>query len=208
MLAEELKAIRIARHGQEATEKLAAASIGIAGLGGLGSHIAMALARMGIGHMVLADFDRVDLSNIQRQNYTLAQVGELKTAATAANLMAVHPTLALSLYDHRLTPDNIPALFGQCDIVCEAFDDSEQKAMLVTSLLTDTAVRVIANSGMAGCASGNLIQSRKRFDRLWICGDGESDVATDGHLYAPRVALCANHAALLVLRLVLGYDQP
>ena len=103
MLAEELKAIRIARHGQEATEKLAAASIGIAGLGGLGSHIAMALARMGIGHMVLADFDRVDLSNIQRQNYTLAQVGELKTAATAANLMAVHPTLALSLYDHRLT---------------------------------------------------------------------------------------------------------
>lgn len=208
MLTDDLYAIRVARHGLAATEKLAAAKVGIAGLGGLGSHIAMALARMGIGHLVLADFDRVDLSNIQRQNYTLAQVGELKTEATATNLRAVHPDIQLDLYPDRLTPANIPDVFAGCSLVCEAFDDSGQKAMLVSTLLAETQTRVIANSGMAGCASGNLIRSEKRFDRLWLCGDGESDVAVDGHLYAPRVALCANHAALLVLRLLLGYDEP
>lgn len=208
MLADDLYTIRVARHGLAATEKLAAAKVGIAGLGGLGSHIAIALARMGVGHLVLVDFDRVDLSNIQRQNYTLAQVGDLKTEATAANLRAVHPDIRLDLYPDRLTPENIPNIFTGCSLVCEAFDDSGQKAMLVSSLLAETEARVIANSGMAGCASGNLIHSERRFDRLWLCGDGESDVAIDGHLYAPRVALCANHAALLVLRLLLGYDEP
>lgn len=205
----ELWQARVARQGLDACVRLAEAKIGVAGLGGLGSHIAISLARMGVGNMVLADFDVVDITNLHRQHYTLQQVGLLKVDATSDHLKAVHPTIHIDAYDEQINPSNAAEIFCGCDIVCEAFDDPQAKAMLVETLMTaDPGVIVVAASGMAGCGSANTIQTHQAMRRLYLCGDGISDVDTEGHLYAARVAICANHQALMVLRLLLGMTTP
>lgn len=206
---ESIRAARVGRIGEEAVRRLETAAVGIAGLGGLGSHIAVLLARMGVGRLVLADFDRVDLTNLHRQRYDLDQVGLYKTQAIAAALKRIDPYLACELHTERVTPANAAALFGGCAIVCEAFDRPDQKAMLTETLLAQCPDSVIVSgSGMAGTASANAIQTRRALSRLYLCGDGETDVAREGSLAASRVAACAAHQAHMVLRLILGQDAP
>lgn len=199
---------RVQRHGEEAVKKLQNACVGIAGLGGLGSHIAISLARMGVGKLVLADFDRVDVTNLHRQHYFVNQIGCLKTEALADTLRKIDPWIQLELYPVRLTPENIPTIFGSCPILCEAFDKAEEKAMLLETALAGLPhITVVSGSGMAGAGSANEIQTRKAMKRLYVCGDGETDVAEYGSLFASRVAVCAGHQAHMVLRLLLGEDD-
>ena len=196
---------RVERHGKEAVQKLQNACVGIAGLGGLGSHIAVSLARMGVGKLVLADFDRVDVTNLHRQQYFTEQVGLLKTEALADTLRKIDPWIQLELHPVRLTPENLPTIFGGCSILCEAFDKAEEKAMLLETVLTELPhTTVVSGSGMAGVGSVNEIQTRKAMNRLYLCGDGKTDVAEYGSLFASRVAVCAGHQAHMVLRLLLG----
>ena len=199
---------RVERHGEEAVQKLQNACVGIAGLGGLGSHIAVSLARMGVGKLVLADFDRVDVTNLHRQQYFVEQVGLLKTEALADTLRKIDPWMQLELHPVRLMPENLPTIFGSCPILCEAFDKAEEKAMLLETVLTELPhTIVVSGSGMAGTGSVNEIQTRKAMNRLYLCGDGETDVAEYGSLFASRVAVCAGHQAHMVLRLLLGETE-
>lgn len=199
---------RVERHGEEAVQKLQNACVGIAGLGGLGSHIAVSLARMGVGKLVLADFDRVDVTNLHRQQYFVDQVGLFKTEALADTLRKIDPWIQLELHPVRLTPENLPTIFGSCPILCEAFDKAEEKAMLLETVLTELPhTTVVSGSGMAGMGSVNQIQTRKAMKRLYLCGDGETDVAEYGSLFASRVAVCAGHQAHVVLRLLLGETE-
>ena len=203
-----LEAALTARHGAVAQARFSAASVGVAGLGGLGSHIAVLLARLGVGRLVLADFDKVDVTNLHRQHYFLPHLGRYKTEALAEQLQQINPWLTYETHTVQVTADNAPALFRGCQVVCEAFDQPDQKAMLVQVLLTGLPdAVVVAASGMAGTGSANTITTRKAMGRLWLCGDGESDVA-QGTLTAPRVAVCAAHQANLVMRLLLGETEP
>ncbi len=196
---------KVERHGEEAVQKLQNACVGIAGLGGLGSHIAVSLARMGVGKLVLADFDRVDVTNLHRQQYFVDQVGLFKTEALADTLRKIDPWIQLELHPVRLTPEKLPTIFGSCPILCEAFDKAEEKAMLLETVLTELPhTIVVSGSGMAGAGSVNEIQTRKAMNRLYLCGDGQTDVAEYGSLFASRVAVCAGHQAHMVLRLLLG----
>lgn len=196
---------KVERHGEEAVQKLQNACVGIAGLGGLGSHIAVSLARMGVGKLVLADFDRVDVTNLHRQQYFVDQVGLFKTEALADTLRKIDPWIQLELHPVRLTPEKLPTIFGSCPILCEAFDKAEEKAMLLETVLTELPhTIVVSGSGMAGAGSVNEIQTRKAMNRLYLCGDGKTDVAEYGSLFASRVAVCAGHQAHMVLRLLLG----
>lgn len=206
---ESIRAARVGRMGEQAVHRLESAAVGIAGLGGLGSHIAVLLARMGVGRLVLVDFDRVDLTNLHRQCYDLNQIGLYKTQAIAAALKRIDPYLTCELHTERVTPANAAALLGGCAIVCEAFDRSDQKAMLTETLLTQCpGCVIVSGSGMAGTASVNAIQTRRAMSRLYLCGDGEADVTREGSLTASRVAACAAHQAHMVLRLILGQDTP
>jgi len=202
---ETLYQARVQRHGEVAVQKLQNACVGIAGLGGLGSHIAFSLARMGVGKLVLADFDRVDVTNLHRQQYFVEQVGLLKTEALADTLRKIDPWIQLELYPVRLTPENLPTIFGSCSVLCEAFDKAEEKAMLLETVLTELSdITIVSGSGMAGTGSVNEIQTRKAMNRLYLCGDGKTDVEEYGSLFASRVAVCAGHQAHMVLRLLLG----
>lgn len=206
---EQLREARVARHGAEQQAKLEAAHVGIAGLGGLGSLIAIHLARAGVGTLVLADFDHVDITNLHRQQYDASQVGMAKTDALAERLRAIDPFIELELHPVRITADNAREIFTGCTVVCEAFDQADQKVMLVETLLEELpGTPIVSASGMAGLASANTIQTTHPLRDLYLCGDASSDVEEMGTLIASRVGVCASHQANMVLRLILGETEP
>ena len=201
--AAELEALLVERHTPAVHEKIKGATVGIAGLGGLGSAIAVALARTGIGRLILADFDVVDPSNLNRQQYFVDQLGMPKTEALEANLKRINPYVSYETHSVRVTPENIPALFGSVDVMVEAFDRPDQKAMLLQSF---KGAPLVAASGMAGYGPGESIGVRKMGDRIYIVGDLETDLAPGCGLMAPRVGIAAHMQANLVLRILLGEE--
>ncbi|MEG0071001.1 MAG: sulfur carrier protein ThiS adenylyltransferase ThiF [Raoultibacter sp.] len=195
------------RVSPERYEKLLKARVGIAGLGGIGSHIAIQLARCGVGSLHLVDFDRVDAGNLNRQHYFSAHEGRLKTEALREQILQINPRIRLICDSIIVTRDNAGALFEDDPIVCEAFDRPENKALLVNALLEQSdSVKVIASSGMAGLGPSNDIRTQRIGSRLYVCGDGVSDVAAGEPLFAPRVAICAGHQSQQAIRLILEED--
>ena len=206
---EQLESMMAARHTPFVHERVKKAKVGIAGLGGLGSNIAVMLARTGIGELVLADFDLVEPSNLNRQHYTMKDIGIPKTLALLEQLEAINPYLNYETYTERVIPANAVRLFAGCDVVCEAFDRADQKAMLIETLLVrlpDTPI--VSGSGMAGYGSANAMRIEQKFSRLYVCGDGMSDIADGIGLMAPRVAVCAAQQATMAMRLLLGEREP
>ena len=205
---EEMYASLAERHGEEMQKRMAEASVAVCGLGGLGSNIAISLARAGVGRLHLIDFDRVDISNLNRQQYTPAQLGQYKTDALKYTLGQIAPYCEIVTDTVRLDAENIPQLLRDAPIICEAFDRADAKAMLVNTVLEQlSGAYLVAASGMAGLDSGDSIRTRKVGKRFYLCGDGESDVADGGGLFAPRVMLCAAHQALTVLRIIGGKTE-
>lgn len=208
MLREEIDRALRQRHGDEVQDKLYQARVAIAGIGGVGSHIAYMLARAGVGHLHLIDFDVVDITNIHRQQYSCLDIGEKKTAALAAAISGINPFLDVRTSDCRVTEDNMGELFQDADIIIEAFDKPEAKAMLVNYALEHFPEKyLIANSGMAGYGDSNLIHTRKCMKKFYICGDEQADVEKEGTLFAARVAICSGHAANLAIRLILENER-
>ena len=192
------------RHGKDLQQKFTSACVAICGLGGLGSNAAISLARAGIGKLILIDFDKVDISNLHRQQYSVSQLGIYKTEAMKQTLSEIAPYCEIVTHTIKLTEDNL-SLIADCDIVCECFDNTECKSMLVNGVAEQYPDKyIISASGMSGLHTGNTIQTKKLGKRLYICGDGMSDVNSDGTLFAPRVMLCAAHQANTVLRIIAG----
>ena len=193
------------RHGENLQKKFSEAAVAVCGLGGLGSNIAIALARAGVGKLLLIDFDRVDITNLHRQQYKAGQIGRNKTDALSENLKEIAPYVELIAHTIRITEENAAELLKDADIICEAFDDAEAKAMLTNLVLEAIPDKyLVAASGMAGMGSANTIQTRRVAKRFYICGDGSSDVTEVGSLVASRVMICAAHQAHTVLRLLVG----
>lgn len=193
-----------ARFPKKMQEKLRNARVAVAGLGGLGSNIAVMLARSGIGKLLLVDFDVVDVTNLNRQMYFIPQLGKPKTEAILELLFQINPYASYESVCVKVTPDNVKSLFETYPIVCEAFDRPAQKAMLVRELLAQCPeTTVVSGNGMAGYADTNEIQTRQRMRRLYVCGDQKTDVGTGTGLIAPRVTACAAHEANQVLQLIM-----
>ena len=189
-------------------EKLQAARVAVAGLGGLGSHVAMELARSGVGCLHLIDFDTVDVSNLNRQLYQIQDIGCFKTDALARSIAAVHPDVRVVADRVQVTEENLPRLFAEETLVCEAFDRPENKAMLVNGLLAVfPEIRVVAASGMAGYGGSNAIRTRRLGRRLYVCGDLQTGLAPAQGLLGPRVSICAGHQANMILELILGKKE-
>jgi sulfur carrier protein ThiS adenylyltransferase len=160
-----------------------------------------------VGRLVIADFDVVEPSNLNRQQYFIDQIGLLKVEALAANLQRINPYVSVSTHPALLGPDNIPAIFAGCSVVVEAFDRADMKAMLVDTLLTRMpGVSVVAASGLAGYGPNNAIATRKVSPRLYLCGDGISEAQPGNGLMAPRVSIAAGHQANQTVRIILGVE--
>lgn len=197
------------RHGEDLQNKISAARVAVCGLGGLGSNIAIALARAGVGHLHLIDFDRVDLTNLNRQQYAVGQLGQYKTDALRETLSLVSPYCDVTCDTVRVTDENLPDLLKAEDYICEAFDRAEAKAMLVSGVLEHFPEKyLVAASGLAGLGSANTIQTRRVSQRFYLCGDGTSDSSVGLGLVASRVLVCAAHEANMILRLIAGEREP
>ncbi|MBE6717795.1 MAG: thiamine biosynthesis protein ThiF [Ruminococcaceae bacterium] len=193
------------RHGEELQKKFSSATVAVCGLGGLGSNIAISLARAGIGKLILIDFDRVDITNLHRQQYKANQIGQYKTEALSENLKEIAPYIEFETHTDRVTEENFAHLLQDADIICEAFDNAEAKAMLTNLVLQTMPDKfLVAASGMAGMGSVNTVQTRKITSKFYLCGDEISDVNDDIGLVSSRVMLCAAHQAHTVLRILAG----
>ena len=186
------------------SKKLKKTRVCILGLGGLGSNVAILLARSGIGFLKLVDFDTIEASNLNRQQYRVSHIGMKKTQAMKSIIREINPFVEVDILDIKADRENIYSIVGDIEIVVEAFDRAETKAMILEELLTDKNKIVVSASGMAGLGSANEIVTRKIKDNFYLIGDNYSDYEEYSGIMSTRVMICAAHQANMVLRLILG----
>ena len=202
-----LRSMIASRNSPELNLALSKAVIGVAGLGGLGSNIALSLARVGVKKLVLADFDVVEPSNLNRQQYFVRHIGMKKTQALKELINDVNPFVEVETHDIFLDEKNVASVFGECEILCEAFDNVAGKAMVLNEAGASLKEKkIIGASGMAGYFSSNLIKTIKFAKNVYLCGDLTNEAKIGQGLMAPRVAICANHEANLAIRLLMGLE--
>ena len=202
-----LRSMIASRNSPELNLALSKAVIGVAGLGGLGSNIALSLARVGVKKLVLADFDVVEPSNLNRQQYFVRHIGMKKTQALKELINDVNPFVEVETHDIFLDEKNVASVFGECEILCEAFDNVAGKAMILNEAGASLKEKkIIGASGMAGYFSSNLIKTIKFAKNVYLCGDLTNEAKIGQGLMAPRVAICANHQANLAIRLLMGLE--
>ncbi|RDU58509.1 thiamine biosynthesis protein ThiF [Helicobacter sp. MIT 99-5507] len=198
-----LDAMMRARHTPKLHDKLKVCSVAVCGLGGLGSHIAIMLARSGVGNLNLIDFDIVEPSNLNRQSYMIEDLGKFKTEALKEQISKINPFIEVRIHTLRIDENNIKDLFVLDDIVCEAFDSAAAKAMLAQNFHKYFEDKIlICGSGLAGYGDSNSIQTRKIANNFYVCGDLVNAAKPGNGLMSPRVNICAGHQANLVLELL------
>jgi len=203
--ARELEALMTARHTPGVHAKLKQGVVGIAGLGGLGSTVALALARVGVGTLIMADFDMVEPSNLNRQQYEIGHIGMHKTEAMADILKRINPYATLRIHQVKLDRNNIPTIFKDVMVLIECFDRADQKAMLIESSregLPDAYI--ISASGMAGFGDSNRIETIRAGEKIYIIGDRVTAAQPGRGLMAPRVGIAACHQANLAVSLLVA----
>lgn len=185
-------------------ERLKQFCIGIAGAGGLGSNAAVALARAGVKKLIIVDFDRVEESNLNRQYFFADQIGAPKVEALKENILRIYADVDLKTHFVKVTQDNFKELFGDCDLVIEAFDKAEEKIMLVEAMMQNFPEKpLIVGSGMAGWGKSGEIRMEQT-GNIIICGDFVSEVDAAHPPMSPRVGMVANMQANEALRILLG----
>ena len=188
----------------EVKNHLSKFTVGIAGAGGLGSNCAVALARSGVGTLVIVDYDVIETPNLNRQYYFKSQVGLMKTVALEENIRNIDPEVKVISHQKKLDKFNIAEIFSGCNIIVEAFDSSEMKEMLIETVqILIPGIPIIVGSGMAGWGKTNEITSRKIDDTLYVCGDESTEVSENMPPIAPRVGIVANMQANLVIEILM-----
>jgi len=205
---EEFESFMMARHTPGIHQKIEKSVVGIAGLGGLGSAIAIALARIGVGKLILVDFDMVEPSNLNRQQYFIHQIGMPKVEALQKNIADINPYVKLQIYQEKLDRNNIERIFSEAQVVVEAFDRAEEKAMLINAISEKMSDKyIVAASGVAGYGDNNEIKTIRFSSNIFIVGDQETAAQPGVGLMAPRVGIAAHHQANTVLRILLGEEK-
>jgi len=177
--------------------------VGIAGCGGLGSNCAVALARVGIGKLIIADFDIIIESNLNRQYFFYDQIGQKKVLALKENINRINPTVIVEAHDIKLTPKDILSIYKDCDVIVEAFDLADQKQMIIETVLSEMPERpIVSGVGLAGWGDSNSIKI-KQIGNLYICGDQKKEVSEFAPPLAPRVGIVANMEANVVMEILL-----
>ena len=192
-----------ARNAPQLKGKLKKAVVGIAGCGGLGSNAAIALARIGIRKLILVDFDVVDPTNLNRQQYFINDIGKRKVDALEEQLRRLNPFLQVEKHHEKVTTANVKTIFNEAHIVVEAFDKVSEKAMLVKAFAGNLfkGKYLVTASGLAGYSSANTIKTKKLSTNIFVCGDNKTDFMTEG-VMAPRVMIAAGHQANKVVEII------
>lgn len=205
--SEEFECLMLARHTPGIHQKIKRSIVGIAGLGGLGSTVAIALARVGVGTLILVDFDVVEPSNLNRQQYFIDQIGMPKVEALRESIYKINPYVRIQAWNERLDQDNVERIFKEAAVVVEAFDRAEEKAMLINAVSEKMPDKyIVAASGVAGYGENNEIRTTRFSSRIFIVGDQKTAARPGVGLMAPRVGIVAHHQANTVLRILIGEE--
>ena len=189
-------------NAEKVAEKLKSSTVGIAGLGGLGSNVAMALARSGIGRLIIVDFDEIERSNLNRQAYEVEQVGQRKTEALMYNIEKANPDIDVTAIYQKLEPGMMHFPFEDVDVVVEALDLAETKVAFLEEIMLKLPHKpIIAASGVSGIGKSERIDILKS-GNLYLIEDKEAPSSDDGILLAPRVGLFAYWQANTVLEIL------
>ena len=157
--------------------------------------------------LLIADFDRVELSNLNRQYYFRDQIGQSKVEALKDNLLKINPDLQVEIYDRKLDSENLIEIFNQVHVLIEAFDQADQKEMLLETALETWPDRpLVIGIGMAGYGHTELLRIRVS-GNIYICGDGISEISPDNPPIAPRVGIVANMQADKTIELILEIES-
>jgi sulfur carrier protein ThiS adenylyltransferase len=180
-------------------------SVGIAGAGGLGSNCAIALARSGVGTLILCDFDIIEETNLSRQYYFTDQIGMMKTLALKETISHINPAITVITHEKRIDKSNITEIYSECDVIVEAFDMSDIKEMLIETVqLNMPETPIVIGSGMAGWGNSDSIRYRKIDSTLFVCGDESSEISDNLPPMAPRVGMVANMQANVVIEILMN----
>lgn len=206
--SEEFECLMMARHTPGIHQKIKTSVVGIAGLGGLGSTVAIALVRIGVGTLILVDFDVVEPSNLNRQQYFIHQIGMPKVEALQENISKINPYVKVRPYHEKLDRNNVERIFKEAAVVIEAFDRAEEKAMLINVISEKMPEKyIVAASGVAGYGDNNEIRTVRFSSKIFIVGDQKTAAQPGVGLMAPRVGIVAHHQANTVLRILLGEEK-
>ena len=204
----DMESLMQARNPHVFTEALKGKVVGIAGLGGLGSVVAIALARSFVKKLVLVDYDVVEPSNLNRQQYFTSQIGESKVSALSENIKQINPYIAVECVNRYLTASNSVEIFHEVDIVAECFDSPHAKAMLVEQVLTGLDCKIVATSGVAGYKKLDQVKCKQISSRFFLVGDGDSEAKPGLGLTAAKVGIAANlQAAKIIELLIKDYNE-
>lgn len=151
--------------------------IGIAGVGGIGSNVAVQLVRSGVNKLLFGDFDIIDKSNLNRQFYFYDQIGKYKVNALENNLKKICPTGIFKSEIIRFDRNNIVNFFKDCEIIVEGFDNKINKKILVEELLPLKKM-VVITSGIGG-THYDEIKIKKVSDKFYVVGDFVSDISIE-----------------------------
>jgi len=205
---EEFESLMMARHAPGIHQKIKDSVVGIAGLGGLGSMVAIALARIGVGTLILVDFDVVEPSNLNRQQYFIHQIGMTKVKAMTENISRINPYVRIVCFHEKLDRNSVGRIFKDVQVIVEAFDQAEEKAMLINTISEKMPDKyIVAASGVAGYGDNNEIKTIRFSSKIFIIGDQKTPAQPGVGLMAPRVGIAAHHQANLVLRILLGEEE-
>ncbi|MDI7260351.1 MAG: sulfur carrier protein ThiS adenylyltransferase ThiF [Thermodesulfobacteriota bacterium] len=206
--SDEFESLMMARHTPGIHQKIKDSVVGIAGLGGLGSMVAISLARIGVGTLILVDFDVVEPSNLNRQQYFIHQIGMPKVTALVESISGINPYVRILTHNEKLDRNNVERIFKESTVVVEAFDRAEEKAMLVNAISEKMPEKyIVVASGVAGYGDNNEIKTTRFSSKIFIVGDQKTSAQPGVGLMAPRVGIAAHHQANLVLRILLGEEK-
>ncbi len=177
--------------------------IGIAGCGGLGSNAAVALTRAGVLNFVIVDNDKIEVSNLNRQQYFIDDIGKYKVDVLSKIMKSINTLIKVETYKTKLNSKNLEKIFRDCQIIVEAFDTVEAKSMIIKSFTDKVSDKyLVCASGLAGFGASNKIRTKKLSKNIFICGDNQTAPDELTGLMAPRVIITAAHQANKVLELI------
>jgi len=190
------------------TEILSQKKAFIAGAGGLGSNLAIMLARAGIGTLIICDFDIVLESNLNRQAYFLNQINKAKVDSLKDNISNINPFCNVITIREKLNSTNFSKFIPQnINIAFECFDDSLAKSEIFTYFRKNmTSIPLIVVSGLAGIGPAKDIKIKKLHNNIWLIGDEKSEVNQSTGTISTRVMIAASLQAHAGIRILLGYE--
>ena len=192
-------------------QKLAQSKVLIIGLGGLGSPVAMYLAAAGVGYMVLIDFDRVDLSNLQRQIvHDTSQIGQYKAISAQEKLQALNPEIQITVLNQQFSENLSLTLFSDIDVVVDCSDNFATR-FVINAACVRMKIPLVSGAALRWSGQVSVFLPAQEQSPCYQClynnSDEQAEVCSEAGILAPLVGIIGSVQATEVLKVLFGIGE-